>query len=274
MERFTSLPYARAESALVMPPVYVISMASDAKRCDNVIELCARKDISVRYFPAIALKDREQITAYDAAYRQRHFGYALSAGELGCFLSHQTLWRECLRLGRSICILEDDVELPADFAQILRRALACESDWDVLRLLAERWDRKGFVVGRFDETHTLCHYPRPAMGTAAYLLTPKAAERLLTTTETIRVPVDQVIDQFWHHHLRVLVVEPYPVCIRADCPSVIAVRGWSTSHGKRKRPLYRRVQRDLRNAVESIAGWWYSLPWMGRSWWYRRERDY
>lgn len=247
---------------IFLPPVYIIGMDGDAMRRRNVENICQRRDVSIKKFSAIEPNDLDQIAAYDAAYRQHKFGCALTKGEVGCFLSHQMLWKECVRINQPICILEDDVELPSDFAQILCNALACQADWDVLRLLAERWDRKGIAIGRFDEVRQLSHYPRPAMGTAAYLLTPKAAGTLLAGTELIRVPVDQVIDQYWRHHLRVLVVEPYPVHIRSDCPSVIAKRGWEISHGRRRRPLMRRLQRDLRNIADTLLGLWHSLPYL------------
>ena len=253
-----------AESSKV--PIYVITLLQRADRQAHVATLQRSSALPVQVFPAITPHSHAEVPSYDRAWRARHFGYDLTLGEIGCLLSHRALWELCVRSDRILCILEDDVELGDNFSACLRAALAWTGEWDVLRFLAERWDRWRVPVWRLDAEHVLAQYPRPAMGTAAYLLQPHAAQRLLALTEQIRIPVDQVIDRFWAHHLRVRVVEPHPVRIAHYCPSVIAERGWAASHGSLPRPLWRRLQRDLRNGLERALGLIYSLDCARQAW--------
>lgn len=247
-------------------PIYVITLLQRPERQAHVAALQRSSPLPLRVFPAITPQCYEDIPSYDRAWRARHFGYDLTLGEIGCLLSHRALWERCVRSNQTMCILEDDVELGEDFAASLAHALAWQGEWDVLRFLAERWDRWRVPVWRLDAEHVLAQYPRPAMGTAAYLLQPQAAQRLLALTEQIRIPVDQVIDRFWAHRLRVRVVEPHPVRIAQSCPSVIAERGWAASHGDARRPLWRRLQRDLRNGADRALGLLYSLDCLRQAW--------
>ncbi len=256
-------------------PVFVITLIQREERRAHVAALQRSVPYPLTVFPAITPQSYAEVPSYDQRYRQHHFGYDLTLGELGCLLSHRSLWEECVRRNQTLCILEDDVELSADFSVILHQALAKESQWDILRFLAERWDRWRVPVLGLREDRILTHYPRPAMGTAAYLIQPQAARQLLRMTERIRIPVDQVMDRFWVHRMKLRVVEPYPVTITLSYPSAIAERGWQACHADRPRPWWRRLQRDARNGTERLLGILFSLPllWLAWRFWCRTKFD-
>lgn len=252
--------HRKSSTQTFLPPVYVITLTEDMDRRNHVEDLRKNAGIPMKIFPAITPRTRDAYPPiYDARYRQWHYGYDLTPGEVGCFLSHRALWELCAQSqDPAWCILEDDVELDPEFSAKLQLALAHVTDWDVLRLMVERYDRKGLPYKKLDDTDTLMHYVRPAMGTAAYLIRPAAAKRLLAFSTRMTEPVDKVLDQYWLHGLRVLVLEPFVVQIRQDLPSAISCRGWDAMRNG-KRPLWRRLQRDFRNGRDALAGLLYSL---------------
>ena len=249
------------------PPVYVVSVRSSQERRRHIRQELEKLGLHFEFFDAVEPRGRDDYTErYDADYRRRYYGYDLTPGEVGCFLSHRRLWELCaVSTDAAWCILEDDVQLLPDFREKILLAMEHLTDWDVLRLIAERWDRRGHTYRLLNEKARLMHYIKPPQGTAAYLIRPQAAEKLLAHTRKIRAPIDNMLDQYWQHHLRLLVLDPSVVAVVEALPAAIGARGWDIEHG-RKRPLWRRIQRDLRNGIEDLQARWYSF-WRFRRMW-------
>ncbi|GAA9577133.1 hypothetical protein UBN69_10130 [Helicobacter pylori] len=57
--------------------------------------------------------------------------------ELGCYLSHYLLWKECVKTNQPIVILEDDAALEPNFMQALEDCL--KSPFDFVRLYGHYW---------------------------------------------------------------------------------------------------------------------------------------
>ncbi|OOC28832.1 lipopolysaccharide biosynthesis protein [Helicobacter pylori] len=57
--------------------------------------------------------------------------------ELGCYLSHYFLWKECVKSNQPVVILEDDVTLESNFMQALEDCL--KSPFDFVRLYGHYW---------------------------------------------------------------------------------------------------------------------------------------
>ncbi|EMG80374.1 LPS glycosyltransferase, partial [Helicobacter pylori GAM103Bi] len=57
--------------------------------------------------------------------------------ELGCYLSHYLLWKECVKTNQPVVILEDDVTLESHFMQALEDCL--KSPFDFVRLYGHYW---------------------------------------------------------------------------------------------------------------------------------------
>ena len=67
----------------------------------------------------------EECVAYDGPGRRARFGYDLLPNEIGCYLSHlgcvEKAWAEGLD---RITIMEDDIRLSDDFAQVYEACLS------------------------------------------------------------------------------------------------------------------------------------------------------
>ncbi|EJC18001.1 glycosyltransferase family 25 protein [Helicobacter pylori] len=66
-----------------------------------------------------------------------YVGAGLTLPELGCYLSHYLLWKECVKLDQPVVILEDDVTLESNFMQALEDCL--KSPFDFVRLYGHYW---------------------------------------------------------------------------------------------------------------------------------------
>ncbi|WP_100968823.1 glycosyltransferase family 25 protein [Helicobacter pylori] len=61
----------------------------------------------------------------------------LTLPELGCYLSHYFLWKECVKTNQPVVILEDDTVLESNFMQALEDCL--KSPFDFVRLYGHYW---------------------------------------------------------------------------------------------------------------------------------------
>ena len=117
-------------------------------------------------------------------------------GDQACALSHVAAWRALLASGKShAAILEDDVVLSALAGAALTDATWVPTGVDLIKLehygpagqrvlLSDmRGTANGFRIGRMRSRHT---------GAAAYLLSRKAAERLLAVTR-FTLPIDHLM---------------------------------------------------------------------------------
>jgi GR25 family glycosyltransferase involved in LPS biosynthesis len=115
----------------------------------------------------------------------------LSAGEIGCALSHVALWRLMqVRQFERLLILEDDIRFRSDFAAALPvywRQLPAA--WDIVFLGQH-------AVAECEQLDANLTRPRYQFGAFAYVLSRRGASRLLAALP-VRGPLDNfVADQF------------------------------------------------------------------------------
>lgn len=123
----------------------------------------------------------------------------LTRPELGCFLSHHGLWQTVAAGDAPMLVLEDDVVLSPRLASLLPAISALEAV-DFLNL--ESFGRRRFV-GRqarpIGEGAAILRLHRDKSGSAAYVLWPAGARKLLAQAERGAAPVDAFL-----HGLRAL----------------------------------------------------------------------
>ncbi|GHR04639.1 glycosyltransferase family 25 protein [Helicobacter pylori] len=135
-----------------MIQVYIISLKESQRRLDTEkLVLESNEKFKGRcvfqIFDAISPKhqDFERFVQelYDAQsmlksdWFHSYVGAGLTLPELGCYLSHYLLWKECVKTNQPIVILEDDVALESNFMQALEDCL--KSPFDFVRLYGHYW---------------------------------------------------------------------------------------------------------------------------------------
>jgi glycosyl transferase family 25 len=192
---------------------------------------------------------------YDQRTRLRLYGYGLTPGEIGCFLSHRNAWKRCSEGTKPMLILEDDFEFRvplvhlASLLSAIGEALASQSDRSFVRLAAVSPVPTKTLIPLASE-YDLVSYAADPSGTAAYLLTPAAAAALLRHSSKFFLPVDDYIAHEYLHGVEGLGVQPYPVSCRLLS---------STIEGRQQTVLSRwdKVRREFFRIPFAISRWRY-----------------
>lgn len=194
-----------------MAPVAVISMADAGERRAAFAARAGQAAVGWRFVDACTgLADGLR---YDARAVECNKGRQLSPGEIGCYSSHFSLWRDMAGRGtRQLIVLEDDTIVDWAFLARLAATDLAAHDIPYLRLY---W--KLPTVSRTVRRHFLHHarslvelagYP---FGTQAYAITLDGARAFLRACETITRPIDDQMDRSWDHGVRNLALFPAPV---------------------------------------------------------------
>jgi glycosyl transferase, family 25 len=167
---------------------YVINLARDAKRWKWFLENAMKASLKVERIDAI---DAKNIALKNSIEEHKSGNCKLSDSEVACILSHRKAWQMLLDSTSQFCaIFEDDVLLSLDTGSLLTLDLLPESI-DLIKL--ETLNRKVAVshklklmLGNRQVLRLLTkHYC-----TAGYVLSRKAAKRLLELTEVNSVALD------------------------------------------------------------------------------------
>lgn len=138
-------------------------------------------------------------------------GRHLEAGELGCFASHYSVWKELISNDEAdaYIVLEDDVVINTGFFRGFIEKLSSPQSFHYTRFYAKvpvpHLNRKPFL-DRF-----LIEFGELAFGTQAYYIDKVAAAAYLTSIRDVRRPVDDEMDRAWVHGVPNLCVFPHPV---------------------------------------------------------------
>ncbi|MGH9488106.1 MAG: glycosyltransferase family 25 protein [Terriglobales bacterium] len=196
---------------------------------------------------------------YDRRARRRWYGFDLSPGEIGCFLSHRALWQQCAGSNaRCWCVLEDDIELLPGIGETLA-AVEAASSWDIVRLM-QLLPRHGWVQESLEGNRSLLMFSRQPSGGQGYLITPHAAAVMCAYTRRMYEPVDNALDTYWRHGLNIFCVDPPAIRVAAGLGSSVGARGTA------QRPRWPGLKRDLLKGFGMARRAAYNLRRYGRCW--------
>lgn len=228
------------------PKIVVVSLIDAEARRQHMREQLSRfPGLAFEFFDAIRVCSRQDFPVdYDYAARRRLFGDDLQPGEVGCFLSHREIWRLCAASGDPAwCVLEDDIVLHDHFVDTVSALMRHSERWDVVRLMELLPRRGSWVYAELEPGVALRAYDRQPSGMQGYLLKPRAAKRLAEHAARIIWPIDETMDLYWQHRLRLFSVKPDAIGLAKNFESTIGTRS------SRSRPKWRKLQRELINGV-------------------------
>lgn len=155
-----------------------------------------------RKMPDDELKSLLTPRAYYELENGRYVHEALSSkGAVGCYLAHTNAWESCLDSGEPLAIFEDDFVATSDAKSNIPNVLkeAQEYGFDILRLQHRKNPDYGEQLYDIPGYNLIANVDRTEGG-AAYIITPKAAKKLLSTHLPIGLQVDGYMDMGSHHH--------------------------------------------------------------------------
>ncbi len=189
---------------------FIIHLPGDHKRADNVARLLERlPDAQV----VDAVLGREVVATDGFPLRsgdlwRPKYPFALSAGEVGCFLSHRRAWQMIIDQGLDYAlIVEDDLAVdPALWADALELVERAATPDCFIRLPAKR--REAGPASDSIGSAELFTPRRIGLQTVAQVVGQNAAHRLLMASETIDRPVDTYLQMHWEHGQKIQTILP------------------------------------------------------------------
>lgn len=131
--------------------------------------------------------------------------------EVGCYFSHLKALSIFLKTDYPFgLILEDDAQFDPGLGNVLERAISHSNKWDILRLSTvnrERWTK---TISLDDHYFLGVAFTREK-GSGGYLVSRKAARKMLYKYSPMFLPYDQRFDLEWFDGLRSLGITPAPV---------------------------------------------------------------
>ncbi|WP_298090475.1 glycosyltransferase family 25 protein [uncultured Sphingomonas sp.] len=190
--------------------IVVVSLASaDVRRAG----FAARADTCLDWRFFNACTGLAPGMAMDELAVARTKGRAMTGGEIGCYASHWSIWRDMVERGvPQTIVLEDDVVVDWRYLERLAATDLHGQGIDYLRLYAKRptWSRtvrKDFL----QHSRTVVELIGLAYGTQGYAITLAGARRLMEHCRTVRRPIDDAMDRSWAHGLPNLALFPAPI---------------------------------------------------------------
>ena len=232
---------------MTKPKAFILHLERAVSRKANVQALKAASAIESEVVGAI---DGARLTPQeiDAAYVRRRFRptypFALTATEVGAFLSHRAAWRRIVDEALDFAfIFEDDAEIePQAFAALIAFVAAERQAWDYV-LMPATPIQDGALVARRGEL-ALLRPDAPPLRAIAQIVSRAAAERLLERTLPFDRPVDTLLQMTWVTGQPLLVASPSPVrdVSRESGGSTVQRRSMGLAERLRHeamRPIYR-----------------------------------
>lgn len=216
--------------------IYVINLSFNLDRRAAMSHKLAQLGMSVEFFDAIKGSTINRVLYPMAA--------GLSDGEVGCYLSHRSVWKLLAESGfECALVLEDDVRLQGDLDIICDHFSLLPFDVDLIRLSSLK-KAKGIEAFTVGARRLLIADMHPS-GSQGYWLSRKGALNLLAHMNEPSQELDKALDRCWCFGLHAFLLDPPAVCEEADSISSIS------SRSSRRKPSW--LKRRLEGLRRKIA---------------------
>ena len=146
---------------------------------------------------------------FDAQLNRLQYHKTLTAGEIGCYLSHRKTWSKIIEENLDFAlVLEDDFILNGQIEKMFATVATIDQPWHCIKLAEYPIKRKELSSLPLTDFNLVSYDKVPAR-TCAQLISQAGAKRLLRYTERFGRPVDIDLQYWWEHDLIVLGLKPY-----------------------------------------------------------------
>ena len=234
-------------------PLVFINLDKDSERRTRIEGQLAHLGLPGERLPAVwwkHLPPAEQSLLYSAERNHGLYYQPLVDGEKGCYASHIQAWRQLLASDApALVVLEDDVRLRPQFADVVNAIAALQEPWDMVKLLGRDREKvrsqRPLVPGT-----ALVEYSRVPSMTAGYVVSRAGAAKLLAHRQPFGRPIDVDLRFWWEcDQLRILGVSPSAIALD-DTSEVSSI--WDTrdtlTPGQRWRKFTMKLALTLGNA--------------------------
>jgi glycosyl transferase, family 25 len=226
--------------------IIVISLPHAVSRRQVVEQYLSKINLPWRFFEAI--RYRSDSSENDKGVRVSNL--EVDEGNVGCFLSHHSVWKEIKELDVDYAIvLEDDTVLIPSLDYCALFSLLREIGIDFIRLTTHQIER-AITLARLGPLYGLLYRvtnPRHGHGTGCYAVTPRAAEMLYAAVSRIQEPIDLWLECYRNHSIPIYNLFP---------AAAIEIRSQSQITPKLQRPAtlidyaLKRLERGFEDGVD------------------------
>jgi glycosyl transferase family 25 len=220
-----------------MLKTFVINLDRSPQRLSIVNERAKRVSLDVERVAGINGRELDLTTLAEVDIRgyQHWHGKRLNPNEVGCYLSHIKAMRAFLLSEAEYgLILEDDVDFPDDFHDLLQTLISVNVHWDIVKLSSFH-SGTPIPIESLDGMRKLAVPLSRHMNANSILYNRKAAARLIQKLLPMRLPFDHALERAWLFGLKLRVVSPSPCLADTGLPSDI---GYTENF---KFPVYKRL---------------------------------
>ncbi|XP_052854466.1 glycosyltransferase 25 family member [Drosophila gunungcola] len=206
------------KSKLSLDRIFMINLKRRPERREKMEQLFEELGIEAEYFPAVDGKEltterlQEMGVRFLPGYEDPYHHRAMTMGEIGCFLSHYSIWVMMVRKGlKEVLILEDDIRFEPYFRQNAVRFLnqaRSAVKYDLIYFGRKRLKEESepFVANADNLVHAGYSY-----WTLGYVLSLQGALKLLAAKPLEKlIPVDEFLPLMFDRHPNKTWSEAFP----------------------------------------------------------------
>ena len=224
-----------------MITIFIINLDRSVDRLKQASQAIWRENFS---FERISAVDGLKIDKIEQAKPvNQSFGdyfQPLTAGEIGCFLSHvKTLQIMIDRKIDTALILEDDFKLSSQFNKQIEALISDKNNLpDVIKICCSR--RRGEIIRELADGSRIIRSTSAPITTGAAVWTLNGAIKFMNSFNQIKRPIDVQLKHWWEHSLDICWMDPPPVQLRLnEITSTIGNRKNKRINSRIKKIIYR-----------------------------------
>jgi glycosyl transferase family 25 len=211
-------------------PAYVINLERSPERRLYITSHLRSEGIEPTIIPAfdgkkLSLPDLVTRGVYNDEVAKKTFDRSLIMGEIGCSLSHISIYEKMVKESVPIALVtEDDAKFAQGALDKLAHIMsAAPEDWDIIQL---RHDAKRVEPTRVDG---FIEFPYPdnlPVASTSYLIKLSAAQKFAANVYPVRYPADSLLGRASQWGIKVYGTSPQLVGVNNLFPSAIQSRNW------------------------------------------------
>jgi glycosyl transferase family 25 len=186
-----------------MLTVWVVSLEESVDRRIEVARSLHDIDLPFQFFPAVdgcRLCSDELRSIYSEEDARRAIGRPMTAGEIGCSLSHLAVYQGMIEANLDgLVVLEDDARAEVGLRFVLERMNQWPHDWEVMYLYHLGNDANHISLrGRsaLGSQHRIVRFSDRPLGTVAYAIRASAARKMLRAGFPVSAPADELLNGY------------------------------------------------------------------------------
>jgi glycosyl transferase family 25 len=179
---------------------------------------------------------------------KQKYHYALSNGQIGCYLSHRKAWQKIVdeKLKYAI-VLEDDFYIDESIHDAINNIEQLNEPWQLIKLAAyENRTRPIAYQHSLNNHQELVIHKKLMTGCCATAISYEGAKQLLKATAQFGRPVDCDLQHVWETQVNGFSLMPYPIMQDANIKSDIAS---CTNKTRIKKAFLRRKIQQIKSCI-------------------------